>query len=169
MKLLTPSEIYKNNRGTYTILAVSGSLYVKRIKDVNNYFFKLQNQANDYIRQLLVYSSELELIFSREFIKLETRTISKITKDRTMFYERIHYLTFFTYVESVNKMNALYRMTDLLYELACSLDSKVHKKLLREMQHSFFVNMTYYIEDKESFKIVIPEKVDKKYKQLKVS
>jgi hypothetical protein len=170
MKLLLPPEIYKNHMGTYTILSVGGSFYVKRIKDVNNYFFKLQNQANNYLKMLLTYSSELELLFGSQFIYMDSHTISFITKDRQIFYERIHYLTFFTYVESVNKLNALYRMTEMLASIAVHLQSKKHLKLIRTMQESFFVNLTYYVQEKEVFTIVQPEKQDnKKYKQLKVS
>jgi len=164
MKIETKPEINKNIKGTYGISATCGYFTVKRIKDVNNYFFKLENQANDYLKVLIQISSELELITATNIRTIDRLDISRICKYKYDFYERLKYLTFYTFVVALFKMNALYRMTNTLLEIAILIDSKKHIKILKKMDVDFFTNQAFYIKEKEVLILKPNDHVSKRLK-----
>ena len=148
MKIRLEPEIYKNHKGTYTVLGVYGTIYLKRKKDVNNHFFALQNQANDYLKLLLQVSAELDFQLSSNILSTDNHSIIQITRSRTWFLERLKYLCFSTHVIALYKMNALYRMTVILQDISNYQSSKKHYNKLEDIKNQFFVNRSFYIVEK---------------------
>jgi len=163
MQIKLIPEIEPNPRGTYTILAVCGNFYVKRVKDVHNYYYRLEKQSNSYFIDILQISSELESVFSQNLKSLTNDTVYSICRNKTEMYERIKYLTFYTWVISVYKMNALYTITENLIRISKDLKVNKYTKQLETMQKDFFVSRSYYTKEANTMKILMP--VQTKYKK----
>lgn len=152
MKLRTPVEISQTVSGEYRIIAVAGNFGVKRIKDVNMYFMRLERQANDYLKQLIQISSELDLEMSNNIVSITPHDIGCVCVFKTAFYERLKYLTFYDYVVSLFKMNALCSMTDSLIQVA-NIVSQKHARTLVTMKHEFFIARQYYTKQENTLKL----------------
>jgi hypothetical protein len=160
MKLRTPVEISQTVSGEYRIIAVAGNFGVKRIKDVNMYFMRLERQANDYLKQLIQISAELDSEMSKNIVSITPHDVGCVCVQKTYFYERLKYLTFYDYVVSLYKMNALCSMTDYLIQVANIISHK-HARVLVTMKHDFFIARQYYTKQENTLKIQLTPNIHK--------
>lgn len=160
MKLRTPTELNQSVTGEYRIIAVAGNFGVKRIKDVNMYFMRLERQSNDYLKQLILISAELDFEISKNIVSITSHDLGCVCAFKTSFYERLKYLTFFDYVVSLYKMNALCSMTDYLIEVS-KLVSNKHIRILQTMKHDFFIARQYYTKQENTLKIQLTPNIHK--------
>jgi hypothetical protein len=125
------------------------------MKDLKMYFFYLQNQSNDYLKDLLKLSSELDFYLSENLQTVDSRSIYEIVKFKTLFYERLKYLTFYDWVISLFKMQALLSMSNYLEDISKILGTKKHLKLIQQMKIDFFTNRQYFTKTENVLKISI--------------
>jgi len=160
MKLRTPIELSQSVTGEYRIIAVAGNFGVKRIKDVNMYFMRLERMSNDYLKQIINISGQLDSLLSKHLVSIDSHDVAIVCIQKTYFYERLKYLTFYDWVVSLYKMNALCCMTDYLIEVA-NIVSKEHVRELNIMKNEFFILRQYYSKQENTLKIQLTPNIHK--------
>lgn len=164
MKLVAEPHYFQNIHKQFVICTLDETLYLKRKKDVNNYYYQLQYNMNDYLTNLLEISAKLDYIFSSNIKIYDRYDIKDYCKFKNEFYERLHYLSFYCYVESKFKLNALCTMTNVLIELSRIFKSEKIEKELLIIRESFFINNAYYKKEKQ-LSVVMPVPVKTKLKK----
>lgn len=147
MKIITQPEFNLTVKDTYLISQTSGYFEVKRKKDVINYYFRLQNQSNDYMKYLIQTSGRIDSYISENISSFNYQQIATIYQQKTNFFERLKWLAFADYVCAVFKTNALYNMNKSLQRICLDTDNKKLLKELRLNETEFFDNHMFFIKD----------------------
>lgn len=121
---------------------------------------RLERMANDYLKQLIQISADLDYLLSKNLVSISSHDVATICIQKTYFYERLKYLTFYDWVVSLYKMNALCSMTDYLIQVAHIVSSK-HVTELKSIKNAFFILRQYYSKQENTLKIQLTPNIHK--------